>query len=126
MKIVIPSLPPRELSPNYSRYAHWSHRSMARTAWRTIIFSMAYNERNKARRWKPLYRARLKWTFVYKVKRNRDIDNLIAACKCGQDALVQAGIIVGDDSEHLELENPEIIIDKKRAPQTIIELEELV
>ena len=74
----------------------------------------------------PFKKARLKWTFIYSVRRKRDADNLITSCKCAQDALVDAGILSGDDSEHLILEPVEIIIDKKRAPLTIADIEKIL
>ena len=130
MRIEVTQLPPRELNPNFSRYKHWSHTAEARGIWRSAVFYSAVDARNRALLSDdysqfPLLKAKLRWTFIYSVKRQRDADNLIAASKAGQDALVDAGIILADDITHLTIEPPVVLIDSDRAPLTIIELEEV-
>ena len=130
IKIEILALPPYELSPNYSRQAHWGHKAKARKFWGDVVYYYAVHTRNmweiksKGVKWQPIERASLKWTFIYGVKRTRDADNLITSVKVGQDALVNAGIILADDTEHLSLEPIEIIVNKERASLTIIEIKE--
>ena len=123
IRIEIEVLPPRELSPNYSHFEHWGKKAKAKKEWQETIYytCVDWAVRNKDKGL-PYEQTKLKWTFIYRTKRKRDIDNLIASCKCGQDCLVKAGLIVADDSEHLALVTPEIIVDKERAPRTIIEL----
>ena len=84
--------PPKALNPN----ARSGWREKARTA--------------KEYRWACCIDARLVWgqreplvppvsmavTFVVKDKRKRDMDNLIAMFKAGQDGMVDAGVLAGD------------------------------
>ena len=129
MRIEIAQLPPGELNPNFSRYKHWSYRAEARRIWRTAVFYSVIDARNRAQLGGtqfPFGKARLHWTFIYGVKRKRDADNLIAACKASQDALVDAGILLSDDTEHLLVEPPVILVAPERAPLTVIDIEEVV
>ena len=57
--------------------------------------------------------------------RLRDEDNLLARFKPGLDAIVDAGLILDDDVEHLEIGRVEAVVDLKPAPLTIIELDEI-
>ena len=127
MRIEVSQLPPGELNPNFSRYKHWGHKAEARRMWKATVFYSVFDARNRAERSGtrfPFKKASLRWTFIYGVKRERDADNLISSCKVAQDALVDAGILLSDDTEHLVVEPPDIIVDRKQAPLTIIELEE--
>lgn len=75
--------------------------------------------------WEKPERARVTITFVYACKRRRDQTNLLAMWKGGEDMLVTAGILVDDDLDHLETMVPRVVVDKARAPMTIIEIERL-
>lgn len=128
MKIQVPQLPPMELNPNFSRYKHWGYRAEARRIWRAAVYYGVFDAKTKAERSGtqfPFEKASLRWTFIYGVKRKRDADNLIAACKASQDALVDAGVLLMDDSEHLVVEPPVILVDPERAPLTVIDIEKL-
>ena len=50
--------------------------------------------------------------FVVPDKRRRDLDNAMASLKAAFDALVAAGLLVDDDSEHLKLAAPEMRVVK--------------
>ncbi|GAI91700.1 unnamed protein product, partial [marine sediment metagenome] len=54
-----------------------------------------------------------------------DEDNLIARFKPGLDAVVDSGLVLDDDVEHLEIGQVEIIVNPERAPLTVIELDEI-
>lgn len=72
----------------------------------------------------PWIRAKLNLTFVFAQDRTRDTDNLLARFKPGQDAIKDAALVLDDDSEHLSVAPPVILVDKESAPLTIVELEE--
>jgi Holliday junction resolvase RusA-like endonuclease len=46
--------------------------------------------------------------FVVPDKRRRDLDNALASMKAAWDGLVDAGVLVDDDSKHLKLAAPEM------------------
>ena len=72
----------------------------------------------------PFTKARLNLTFVFPEHRRRDRDNCLSMFKPGLDGIVDAGLLLDDDAEHLEIGNVDILVDPERAPLTIIELEE--
>lgn len=128
MRIEIQELPPPELSPNYSRHMHWGNIAASREAWRKTVYYSALAVRNKAMLNKEQWyftRATVQWTFIYGVNRTRDADNLIAASKSAQDMLVAAGVLLADDTEHLSVPPPVVLVDKERTPLTIIEIKEV-
>jgi len=128
MRVEVPFLPPAECSPNWR--GHWSRRHKAAKLYQQAVFYESVDARNKLERlpWRPWFppfeKARLTLTFSFTYFRERDEDNLRAMFKPGQDALVQAELIKGDSPEHLVLGAINIIIDQRRSPCTIIELEE--
>jgi Holliday junction resolvase RusA-like endonuclease len=121
MRIEVPMLPPKELTPN--RLSCWGARYRTGQEYHRAVYYSCMEARHKFNSL-PIRKAKLDLTFVFAQKRKRDIDNLRASFKAGQDALVNAGLIVDDSSEFLELGAINIEIDKTRAPLTIIELEE--
>jgi len=129
MRIEVNSLPPVECSPN-SR-AHWSKRYKASRLYQAEVFYACVDERNKLemqlRRtsFLPFNKARLDLTFIFSCSRRRDEDNLRAQFKPGQDALVQAQLLADDNPDNLIMGKINIIVDPKRAPRTIIELEKI-
>ncbi len=125
IRIELGNLPPAALSPNACRYSHWSHRDKARKEWRELVYYLAVEAKDRYPYDKPFHKARLTWTFIYRLNRKRDADNLISACKVAQDSLVKAGIIEADDSEHLILMPVNIIVDKTQLSQAIIEIKEV-
>ena len=123
--IYVHALPGRALSPNYSRFMHWAHRAIARKIWREAVYYAAVDVRNKTKDWQALDKAVTNLTFVFKVKRRHDADNLLAMFKAGQDSLVSAGILVDDDTEHLTIGKIKVAVNKELAPLTIIEIQEV-
>lgn len=133
IRIEVPQLPPVECSPNYR--GHWSKRYQASRVYHNAVFYSAVDARNRVlgadlgevkvdpKVRFPLAKARLDLTFVFPEDRIRDVDNHLARWKPGQDALVDAGIILGDDLGHLTIGKVRFEVDAKRAPLTIIELE---
>ena len=128
MRIEVPLLPPAEYSGN-SR-AHWTKKYEEGRVYQSAVFYSCIDARNKAVLTGSRYlfiKALLNLTFIFPIQRRRDPDNCLARFKPGLDAIVQAGLILDDDTEHLKIGNPDILVDSDRAPLTIIELsEELV
>ncbi|MBA7624742.1 hypothetical protein ES703_32154 [subsurface metagenome] len=122
MRIEVSQLPPVEYSPNWR--GHWAQRYKAGIAYSEAVYCECVQVRNSGN-WQPFKRARLALTFVFPYKRRFDEDNLRARFKPGQDTLVHAGLIEGDTMENLELGTIQCVVDKARAPLTIIELEEV-
>lgn len=61
----------------------------------------------------PWQMANVAATFYHSMKRRRDQDNAMAALKSAYDGIVDAGIVVDDDYEHLRRDAPDFLIDKK-------------
>jgi len=123
MKICIPMLPGRELNLNY--HGHWSRKAKAAREFREAVGWCAKVER---RRWLQGHeRAELSITFVVRDARYyKDPDNAIASLKPAIDGCVDAGVIQGDDDEHLCYRLPILYqIDKEKAPMTILEFKEV-
>lgn len=123
LTIEVPSLPDRLLSPNRSRNVHWGTVTKARNEFKNAVYYSAHWVKPDG--WVAPEKARVTITFVYATNRRRDQTNLIAMWKHGEDMLVASGILVDDDLDHLETMVPKVIVDKARAPMTIIEIEEV-
>ncbi len=126
MRIEVPFLPPIEYSPN-SRCS-WAAKYKAGKVYHDAVFYCCVDARNRGYREGlsfPFVKARLNLTVVFGEMRLRDEDNLLARFKPGLDAVVDAGLILDDDVEHLEIGKVEAVVDLKPAPLTIIELEEI-
>ena len=119
-------LPPAEYSPN-SR-VHYLARHSAGKIYGLAVFYLAIDKRNRALMAKeelPVFnQARLELTFVFPVLRTRDGDNLISRFKPGLDALVSAEVLTGDDVKRVAIAPPVVVVDKTRAPLTIVRLTE--
>lgn len=128
MRIEISQLPPVSSSPNWR--GHWRQRYEDARMYQASVYYECVDIRNRLERlpWRPGFppfsKARLTLTFVFPNHRTRDKDNLRARFKPGQDALVQAGFIKDDSPQYLVLGDINIVVDRDRAPRTIIELEE--
>jgi len=113
-------LPPRELSPN--TYRHWRTVSAAKKQYRELSEYM-----NKGRFGKvPPEHVRLSLTFCIKDAKGkfyqpRDAANALSSFKAGIDGLVDAGMCPDDSQKHLEL--GAILIDSKRGPFVLVEVE---
>ncbi|MBA7657418.1 hypothetical protein ES703_65355 [subsurface metagenome] len=126
VRIEVPFLPPVECSPNWR--GRWPARYKAGRLYHSAAFYCCVDARNRGYREGlsfPLVKAKLKLTVVFAEPRLRDEDNLIARFKPGLDAVVDSGLLLADDVEHLEIGEVEIVVDPDRAPLTIIELEEI-
>lgn len=119
LTIKLEHLPFRELSPN-SR-VHWAVKARAVRAAREEVGWLA---KDKWQGQEPLNYARVTYEFYTLQKRRRDIDNLVASMKSSLDGLVDAGVLVSDDSTHLELGRCNV--KQGDADQTIIIVEEIV
>ena len=72
---------------------------------------------------------RLRMTETYRIagNRKRDVRNLFAAFKAGEDGLVDAGILPGDDDSVLEHGAPKIErVALKKDECVVIKIEEIV
>jgi len=124
MRIEVPQLPPVEYSGN-SR-AHWAKQYQAGRVYQAAVFYCCVDARNRALMEGTNYlfiKPRLNLTFIFPSARRRDEDNLRARFKPGLDAIVDAGLLLDDDVEHVQLGKVDILVDPGRAPLTIIELE---
>jgi crossover junction endodeoxyribonuclease RusA len=93
--------PPRELSPNAR--VDWFTRSRAAKDYRLSISYLAVDVLNSTQKhWVPPAKAVISLTFQYHLRRKRDYDNCIASAIPLVNGLVDAGVLLADDSEHLE------------------------
>ncbi len=119
-------LPPQECSPNAR--VHWARRYKAAKSFQAAVQITAVDVRNRYEQqgWSfPFGRTSASFIFVAAQSRSRDTDNWLARMKPGIDALVHAGILAGDDTDHLVIKSLEFKVDKYRSPLTIIRLREL-
>lgn len=126
MRIEVSQLPPISSSPNWR--GHWSKRYQAGSVYQSAVFYSCVDARNRALAQgilPPFIKAKLNLTFVFSERRRRDRDNLLTRFKPGQDAIVDSGLLLDDDAEHLEIGEVNILVDTDRAPLTIIELQEV-
>ncbi|GAI59902.1 unnamed protein product [marine sediment metagenome] len=127
MRIEVTQLPPVEYSLNWR--GHWAERYGAAAVWayRNAVYYSCVDARNRALASGKLafIRAKLSLTFVFPEHRRRDRDNLLSRFKPGLDGIVASGLLVDDDAEHLEISGVDIVVDRKRAPLTVIDLEQM-
>ena len=107
--IILP-LPGKRLSPNHSvgsrggRFAKAAatkkYRSLAENATRAAGITTG-----------PWELARASATFFWKDRRRRDEDNALASLKAAYDGIVDAGLLMDDDREHLRREMPIFEVD---------------
>ncbi len=130
LKIEVTQLPPASSSPNWR--GHWAKKYQESRTYHDAVFYSCVDARNRALLGErlpfallPFTRARVNLTFFFAQSRRRDRDNLIARFKPGIDAIVDASLVIDDDSEHLEIGEVNIVVDPDRAPLTVIEIERL-
>ncbi len=124
MIIEVPFLPPEEYSPN-SRES-WAGKYRAGKEYHDAVFYCCVDARNRGSRQGlsfPILKAKLTLTVVFGILRTRDEDNLVARFKPGLDAVVDSGVLLADDVEHLEIGKVNVLVNPELAPLTIIELE---
>jgi hypothetical protein len=94
-------LPPAECSPNHRK--RWERIKAITQYRRDVGFCIA--EARQAQKVPALAfeRATLHLVFVLPDRRRHDCDNLLAAFKAGCDAIVDAELLVDDDSRHLSI-----------------------
>ncbi len=117
MRIVLPYLPPKELSPNAR--LHWSKKQQAKHKMQDDVLALV-----KEQGWSgpALERAVVKFSWGMPDKRRRDLDNCLSSCKAALDAIVAAGVIVDDSWQNIKIEIEGFESPKK--PMTIIEVRE--
>lgn len=124
IRIEVNQLPPVSSSPNWR--GHWTTQHKEAKVYHNALFYSCVDARNRGYSQGmsfPFIKARLDLTLVFPEYRRRDRDNCVSMFKPGLDAIVDAGLLLDDDAEHLEIGNLDIVVDKERAPLTIIELE---
>jgi len=124
VRIEVPFLPPVEYSPNWR--GHWSEKQKAGKVYHDAVFYCCVDARNRGYREGlsfPVVKAKLNLTVVFAEQRLRDENNLLTRFKPGLDAVVDSGLLLADDMEHLEIGQVDAVVSLKRAPLTIIELE---
>ena len=129
--VEIPLLPPRELGPNRSRAMHWGQVARVKRLWQSAVYYAAFNHSGASFR-----RASVNISVVVKDRRSiMDTDNIIAIMKSAIDMLtardrhgqVGLGLIIDDGPEYLNIATPiEWIVDKGRAPLTVLKFTEIL
>lgn len=114
--LTIDHLPYKQLSPNAR--VHWTTKNNYTQAAKTEACMIAKQSMNG---WKAPDQAVISYTFTVTSRRNRDIDNLVAACKAVQDGLVEAGVIKADDCWHLSLGQVQVVKGDKPKTEIIVE-----
>ncbi len=128
MIIEVNQLPPASSSPN-SR-AFWAKRYSEAAVYRTAVLAETMNKTNILMRtpgrhgYPPFEKPRITLKFIFAQNRRRDEDNLRARFKPGLDAIVHSGIIKDDSLEAVVIDRPVVVVDRNRAPMTIIEIKE--
>jgi len=126
MRVEVSQLPPVSSSPNWR--GHWAPQRSEARVYHNAVFYCCVDARNRGYREGmefPFTKARLNLTFVFPEQRRRDRDNLLARFKPGLDGIVDAGLILDDDAEHLEIGKVDILVDPGRAPLTVVEIDEI-
>ncbi|KKK53980.1 hypothetical protein LCGC14_3089340 [marine sediment metagenome] len=114
--ITFPFLPAKETSPNAR--GHWRKRYAAVHKLREDTFMVAMSQQAPAFTEKVL----ISITYVVATKRHRDGDNWLAMAKGMIDGLVDAKVLVDDSSEYVSFAPVQFVVDKAKAPQTIIKI----
>jgi len=108
--IILP-LPARVLSPNCPIFSPRGRMMKAAAAkrYRRITKEKVEDAKIETSPWDM---AEISVTFFHKVKRRRDSDNYQSMLKSAYDGLVDAKLLVDDDSKHLKRNEPMFEIDK--------------
>lgn len=114
-RIEIPMLPTRAMNPNGR--AHWAVRRRD-----TEPFKQAIAIQTKRLRFQKVI---ITVTFVVRDKRRRDGDNFLASLKGAFDTLVHEGVVKDDSAEYVSYAPVVFVVDRERAPMTIIKLQEV-
>jgi len=108
LTFTVQALPPRELWPNQSKPGPgWSarnwhgKRAKAKSIYAAYVYWTALEAMRK-QGWVAPEQCTLTITFIVPTRRQYDSDNLLAAFKCGQDALVEVGALKADGPECIQ------------------------
>jgi len=116
-------LPPRELSPN-ARLHHFPKAEVTKEYRRRVYIQCMIQRGEWGRRETGRYL--VTETYRFADRRKRDVRNLFAAFKAGEDGLVDAGILPGDDDSVLEHGAPKIQrVSGKKDECVVVEIEEI-
>lgn len=129
MKITLTlPLPPKELSPN-ARLHHFPKAAAVKLYRSDSMWSaLAQLRREGFTGWNRFDPRPARMTETYRIagKRKHDVRNLFAAFKAGEDGLVDAGILPGDDDSVLEHGPPRIERVATKAEEcVVVEIEEI-
>lgn len=117
-EIEVPGLPPASQSPNWR--GHYMVRANDRKEYMAIVANAVLVSGLKDVR---LPWARVEMEFIVVENRRRDYDNwTIRGMKPIGDVLVQMGVILDDDSKHLDVCVPTFTVDPVRAPLTAVRI----
>lgn len=72
----------------------------------------------------PMLKARVSYEFLIKDRRKHDIDNLASEMKPALDGIIDAGVVLTDDIEHLEFGLIRAVYDTR--DETIITVKEII
>lgn len=121
--IILP-LPPKVLQPNCTVGTIGSRfmKAAATKRYRRLAKEAVEAECIETAPWGKLS---VKARFYFKTTRNRDPDNATGSLKAAYDGIVDAGLVVDDDYEHMEREKPIFSGDHNhpRVELTIIRLQ---
>ena len=111
VKIILP-LPSNLLSPNRPPGSMGGRMAKAAASkkYRSLAKAAALNESIDSGPWE---KATIEATFFYQTKRRRDDVNHLAMLKSAYDGIVDAGVLVDDDSEHLTTTGCHFCTDKE-------------
>ena len=120
--IILP-LPPACLSPNWPQASRGGRMKRMREAKRYRLrardaISAAQVESA------PWQLASIRAAFYHKTTRRRDDVNHLAMLKSAYDGIVEAGLLVDDDSQHLKTQTPTFAVDRE-CPRVELTLEKL-
>ena len=123
--LILP-LPPSDLSPNVR--LHHMQKAKAARQYRQDCSWCGFAEIFAWKMDEDWGSARVRMTETYRIagRRKRDVRNLFAAFKAGEDGLVDAGILPGDDDSVLEHGSPRIVrVSGKKDEGVLVEIEEI-
>jgi Holliday junction resolvase RusA-like endonuclease len=119
IEVRVPGHPPG--GNELHRMGKWGIRK-SREEWRQATFVLALDARPGD--WRPMAPVSLGVTWRYRIRRNRDLDNLVAGLKPVIDGLVDAGILEDDHSGILVSLGPFLVETGADRDETVLVLTE--
>jgi Holliday junction resolvase RusA-like endonuclease len=86
---------------------HWAERNALQFTWDMMVLKLVREESIP-----PMEAVSVELTAVYKVRRRRDPDNVMATLKVLLDALVKAGVLPDDSMGHVTIEPVKMELDR--------------